>query len=77
MTLLKAKSMYIAEGKTNEKQMYTGEYFDLNGMCGFIWARVSLARGERVYIAMQRKILVVEKCVCYQEKEALKGKVFR
>lgn len=50
MTLLKAKSTYIAEGKTNEKQMYTGEYFELNGMCGFIWARVSLARGEWVYI---------------------------
>lgn len=26
---LKAKPMYIAEGKTNEKQMYPGEYFDL------------------------------------------------
>lgn len=50
MTLLKAKTMYIAEGKTNEKQMYTEEYFELNDMCGFIWARVSLARGERVYI---------------------------
>lgn len=50
MTLLKVKSMYIAEGKPNEKQMYTGEYFELNGMCGFIWARVSLARGERAYI---------------------------
>lgn len=48
MTLLKAKSMYIPEGKTNEKQMYTGEYFELNGMCGFIWARVSLARGEYI-----------------------------
>lgn len=49
MTLLKAKSMYIAEGKSNEKQMYTGEYFELNGMCGFICARVSLAHGEREY----------------------------
>lgn len=47
MTLLKEKSMYIAEGKTNKKQMYTEEYFDLDGMCGFIWARVSLARGDR------------------------------
>lgn len=52
MTLLKAKPMYIAEGKTNEEQMYTGEYFELNGMCGFIWARVSLARGEREYILL-------------------------
>lgn len=50
MTLLKAKSMYIAEGKANEKQMYTGEYFELNAMCGFFWAHVSLARGEREYI---------------------------
>jgi len=50
MTLLKANPMYIAKGKTNEKQMYREEYFELNGMRGFIWARVSLARGEREYI---------------------------
>lgn len=49
MTLLKEKSMHIAEGKTNEKQMYTEEYFDLNGMCGFIWARVSSARGDSIH----------------------------
>lgn len=43
-------------------------------MCGFtLGTCFSSTWGEGVYIAMQRKILAVEKCVCYQGKRSFKG----
>lgn len=43
-------------------------------MCGFtLGTCFSGTWGQGVYIAMQRKILAVEKCVCYQEKRSFKG----
>lgn len=43
-------------------------------MCGFtLGTCFSSTWGEGVYIAMQRKILAVEKCVCYGGKRSFKG----
>lgn len=43
-------------------------------MCGFtLGTCFSGTWGQGVYIAMQRKILAVEKCICYQEKRSFKG----
>lgn len=73
MTLLKGKSVYTAGGKSNEKQMHMERILSAVMCVVSLWARVSLARGDGVYIAMQRKILAVEKCICYQEKRSFKG----
>lgn len=43
-------------------------------MCGFtLGTCFSSTWGEGVYIAMQRKILAVEKCACYGGKRSFKG----
>lgn len=77
MTLLKGKSVCIAEGKSNEKQMHMERILS-EMVCGFtLGTCFSSTWGEGVYIAMQRKILAVEKCVCYGGKRSFKGKVSR
>lgn len=47
MTLLKGKSVYTAEGKANEKQMHMERILSEMVCVVSLWARVSLARGER------------------------------
>lgn len=50
MTLLKGKSVCTAEGKSNEKQMHIERILSEMVCVVSLWARVSLARGERGYI---------------------------
>lgn len=50
MTLLKGKSVYTAEGKSNEKQMHMERILSAMVCVVSLWACVSLARGDRGYI---------------------------
>lgn len=49
-TLLKANTVCTAEAKSNEKQMHMERALSEMVCVVSLWARVSLARGEREYI---------------------------
>lgn len=48
MTVFKARAMYIAEEKINEKQMNKKEYFELNGIVVLFLECVFVAHGAIV-----------------------------